>query len=338
MILNKKNIFLLFFSLLFSLNATGIKADFLANNIVNIPQGNLFSSFSKIGINKEAGVSFGFGTLNSTIEQCNFDSYIISSDFYFPIKKITIKTDFDFLLGTNLLINNSISFDSFSLMIASGGQIYIISAVPEIPFLSFALESKSKIGNFFFQYGFFNIKINSESKTPIISSGFQNDFLFLYSNNIQFTNSKLSFWSGKLFTMGEASSFTNNNTIKIKADDDFLIIGTGLSFLYQKNLFYVKTNLDFIFLPISKANAAIDFRFIFIKESMNYTLDEPLNYILLIPSLEAGIKIGKKGKLYLSKTLPIPFSTKDSSGLQNSSKNFSFLNILLSGLTVGITL
>lgn len=362
MILNKKNIFLLFFSLLFSLNATGIKADFLANNIVNIPQGNLFSSFSKIGINKEAGVSFGFGTLNSTIEQCNFDSYIISSDFYFPIKKVTIKTDFDFLLGTNLLINNSISFDSFSLMIgnikiaekitplylsayfstgtliASGGQIYIISAVPEIPFLSFALESKSKIGNFFFQYGFFNIKINSESKTPIISSGFQNDFLFLYSNNIQFTNSKLSFWGGILYTMGEASAFTNKKTIKIKADDDFLIIGTGLSFLYQKNLFYVKTNLDFIFLPISKANADIDFRFIFIKESMNYTLDEPLNYSLLIPSFEAGIKIGKKGKLYLSKTLPIPFSPKDSSDLQNSSKNFSFLNILLSGLTIGITL
>lgn len=115
----KKNIIVLFFFILFHLHATGIKANFLANNIINIPQGNLFSSFSKIGINKEAGFSFKFGTLNSTIEQCNFDSYIISSDFYFPIKKITIKTDFDFLLGTNLLINNSISFDSFSLMIGN---------------------------------------------------------------------------------------------------------------------------------------------------------------------------------------------------------------------------
>ena len=34
---------------------------------------------------------------------------------------------------------------------------------------------------------------------------------------------------------------------------------------------------------------------------MNYTLDEPLNYSLLIPSFEAGIKIGKKGKLYADK-------------------------------------
>ena len=62
----KKNIIVLFFFILFHLHATGIKANFLANNIINIPQGNLFSSFSKIGINKEAGFSFKFGTLNST--------------------------------------------------------------------------------------------------------------------------------------------------------------------------------------------------------------------------------------------------------------------------------
>ena len=43
----KKNIIVLFFFILFHLHATGIKANFLANNIINIPQGNLFSSFSK---------------------------------------------------------------------------------------------------------------------------------------------------------------------------------------------------------------------------------------------------------------------------------------------------
>ena len=71
---------------------------------------------------------------------------------------------------------------------------------------------------------------------------------------------------------------------------------------------------------------------------MNYTLDEPLNYSLLIPSVELGIKIGKKGKLFLYKTLPIPFSFKESSNIHHSSNSISFLNILLSGLSIGITL
>lgn len=364
----KKNV--LFFSilLLFSrpLFSSEVKTSVIGNNLINIQTGNVFSIFSNIQIKDKAGLSFSVGTLNSSIKDCSFNSYLISSSFFFPIKNITIQNNLDIFVIDNLFfseninfnqllvpigtINGQIDFNSFSIgtsfsagtITTNSAKFYVYKLSPNIPFLSFSINIKSLLGKFLFQYGMLDININSNQQT-IESSGFQNNFLFLYQNKILFDKTNLSFWGGGLYTQGNAFAKTNSvfTNLNIYASDNFLILGTGIRFNIDGTLFYLKSNLDFIYLLISNAKSDLNMKILGIHNNYNFIFEEYFNYALIIPSIETGIKLKKGGKFFVKKNLPIPISFKKKSDSQLDSSatlNYSFLNILLSGLTIGIEL
>ena len=347
-------------------NKPRIKTSFEGNNIINIQTGNVFSFFSNIQIKDKGGLSFSAGTLNSSIKDCSFNSYLISTNFFFPINRITIKNTFDFYIINDLFFNDNINFNqlllsldtinalinftSFSIgtSISAGAittdnaNIYILKLSPRIPFLSFSISIKSFLGKILFQYGMFDINIKSNQLT-INSSSFQSDFLFLYQKKILFDKTNLFFWGGGILTQGNAFAKTESLITKINfnASDIFFIIGTGIKFKTSGTLFYLKSNLDFLYILISNAKSDINMKILGIHNKYNFVFKENFNYALLLPSIETGIKFNNHGKFFIKKNLPIPISFNKSSTpqLDSSQKiNYSFINILLSGLSVGIEL
>ena len=361
-----------------------VSARFDAANILHIGGGEIGAVAVGADLDGDAGLSVSALRLASTVDELRFSAEAFSASVRFPVKAVSVSADISAASLHDIEICDTATFDSADIVVAgvsariplsgdvalapflkfgrlsaSGGSTYGFKAVPEIPALClFGVSVSSPALTVMLQGGMAGLSVRSEAASGIDSSGFLRQFMLLCGNRAAVGGVDLSWWGGALCTDGRAGARTERGDVSLRAEERFLVLGTGAEAALAGRRFFGTAALHALFLPLGSATAEFecDIRLLFseIRKKYRFDFDGAGRYGLLLPRVCGGIRLGRRGRILIDKTfyVPLVFSAPSSGGGSPSGGGASsggtlsggtdsaslVITALLSGLSFGIRL
>ena len=357
-----------------------VSARFDAANILHIGGGEIGAVAAGADLDGDAGLSVSALRLASTVDELRFSAEAFSASVRFPVKAASVSADISAAALHNIKICDTATFDSADIVVAgvsariplsgdvalapflkfgrlsaSGGSTYGFKAVPEIPALClFGVSVSSPALTVMLQGGMAGLSVRSEAASGIESSGFLRQFMLLCGNRAAVGGVDLSWWGGALCTDGRAGARTERGDVSLRAEERFLVLGTGAEASLTGRRFFGTAALHALFLPLGSATAEFecDIRLLFseIRKKYRFDFDGAGRYGLLLPRVSGGIRLGRRGRILIDKTFYVPliFSSPSSDGGGGASSGGTLsggtdsaslvMTALLSGLSLGVRL
>lgn len=350
---------------------------FNAANLLHFGDGEIGAIAAGANLSGKVDFSISAAKLTSTIDVLRFSAEAVSASVRFPIKTVSISADVTVAALRNIEIYNTATCKAMGVIVtgvssqiplfkgaalspflkvgrlcAIGGKAYGFKAVPEIPaFCLFGTLVSFPVLTVLMQGGLFDVSVRSEAASSIESSGFQRQFLLLCTDRVGIGKATVSWWGGMFYTDGMAAARTERGDISFRVEDRFFALGTGAEVAFKKGRFFGAAGLHALFMPFGFATAkfAYDAKLFFteIHQKFNFAFDSESKYGLLLPRISGGIRLHKRGRIFIEKTfyVPLVFSATSSGGGDGASSSNGIdgtdaarlvATVLLSGISFGI--